>query len=85
MIGIDLYDQATEESKSIALKYCKKLYSSKDGKEFILNELPKIATTYDLETAKIVETDGFSYLDSTIENLQKSEKQINIWLGHAMV
>lgn len=74
MIGIDLYNNLSEELKEKAYTYTKRIFSPDEGKEFLLTTFPEIAAAYDLEAERLnesIETEGYQYLDSTISDLKK--------------
>lgn len=84
MVGIDLYNSLSNEMMEKAHLYCKRIFSLDEGKEFLLTTFPEIASAFDLETkqlAESIETDGYKYLDETINNLNHREsvnKRISI-------
>ena len=78
MVGIDLYNNLSPEMVEKAKQYCKRILTPDEGKEFLLTTFPEIAAAYDLETkelTKSIETDGYEYLDQTIDDLNKREKR----------
>lgn len=77
MIGIDLYNNLSSKKTEKAKQYCKLIFSSDEGKEFLLTTFLDIAAMFDLESKKLtesIETDGYKYLDETIEKLNENEK-----------
>lgn len=77
MIGIDLYNNLSSKMMEKAKQYCKLVFSFDDGKEFLLTTFLNIAAMFDLESKELtesIETDGYKYLDETIEKLKKREK-----------
>ncbi len=81
MVCIDLYNNLSEKSKQIAAKYSERILTTDKGKEFLLTTFPQIAAAYDLKTeelAKSIETDGYDFLEKTIEDLDKREKKNKI-------
>lgn len=77
MVGIDLYNNLSPEMIKKANQYCKRIFSPDEGKEFLLTTFPDIAAAFDLETKELtesIETDGYKYLDETINNLNQREK-----------
>ncbi len=77
MVGIDLYNDLSAEMIKKANQYCKRIFSPDEGKEFLLTTFPEIAATYDLETKELtesIETEGYKYLDETINDLNQREK-----------
>lgn len=76
MVGIDLYNNLSLEMVEKANQYCKRIFSPDEGKEFLLTVFPDIAATFDLETRELtesIETDGYKYLDDTIDSLNQRE------------
>lgn len=76
MIGIDLYDNLSPELMQKAHQYCKRIFSTCEGTEFLLTTFPEIAASFDLEEkelTKSIETDGYEYLDTTINHLTQRE------------
>lgn len=74
MVGIDLYNNLSEEAKEKASAYTKRIFSPDEGKEFLITTFPEIAAAYDLEAERLnesIETEGYQYLDSTISDLKK--------------
>ena len=77
LVGIDLYNNLSAEMIEKAKQYCKRIFSPDEGKEFLLTTFPEIAASYDLETKELtesIETEGYKYLDETIDNLNQREK-----------
>ena len=85
-IGVNLnqiarYNNLSEKSKQIAAKYSERILTTDKGKEFLLTTFPQIAAAYDLKTEELVksiETDGYDFLEKTIEDLDKREKKNKI-------
>ena len=83
MVGIDLYNNLVPEMIEKANQYCKRIFSPDEGKEFLLTTFPDIAAAFDLETKKLtesIETEGYKYLDETIDNLNQQET-VNRWIS----
>ena len=79
MIGIDLRNDLSPELKDKAKAYTKRVFSLDEGKEFLITTFPNIAAAYDLETERLtesIETEGYQYLDNTINDL-KSQAKVN--------
>lgn len=77
MVGIDLNNNLSPEMREKAHQYCKRIFSPDEGKEFLLTTFPEIAAAFDLESEKLaesVETEGYKYLDETIESLNQRER-----------
>lgn len=78
MVGIDLYNNLSSEMIKKANQYCRRIFSPNEGKEFLLSAFPEIAAAYDLETkelTKSIESEGYQYLDQTINDLNQRGKK----------
>lgn len=89
MVCIDLHNNLSKEQLDTASKYAKRIFSPDEGKEFLITTFPEIAAVYDLEEkelTKSIETDGYEYLNCTINDLKKQEKQHRIvsWVCYAL-
>ena len=89
MVCIDLHNNLNSEQVETVRKYSKRLFSPDEGKEFLLTSFPEIAAAYDLEEkelTKSIESDGYKYLDETIKDLNKQERQHRIvsWICYAV-
>ena len=81
MVCIDLYNNLTQKSREFSNNYAKRLFTTDEGKEFLLTSFPQIAASYDLETERLtksIETDGYRFLTDTIDKLHKREKRNKI-------
>lgn len=84
MVCIDLHNNLTPELKELASHYCKRILSPDEGQEFLLTSFPRIAAAYDLEEERLtesIETNGYEFLESTIKELRKREKNNKILSG----
>jgi len=89
MVCIDLHNNLTREQIEDTRKYSKRVLSPDEGKEFLLTTFPEIAAAYDLEEkelTKSIESDGYKYLDNTIEDLnrQKLQHRIVSWVCYSL-
>ena len=78
MIGIDLYDNLSPEMQVVAKKYCKRIFLSATGKEFLITTFPEIAASFDLEEKKLNESlqnEGFSYLSEKVGRLSDQQRK----------
>lgn len=83
MVGIDLNNNLSSEMIKKANQFCKRIFSLSEGKEFLLTTFPEIAAAYDLETKELtesIETEGYKYLDDTINDLNQRERK-NRWIS----
>lgn len=81
IVGIDLFDNITPEQKMITRSYAKNLLSSRDGKDYLENFFPDPDASSKREAAalnKSIETDGYTYLDDTIKDLNQKVKMNKI-------
>ena len=70
---IDLYSNLTPELMEIVHKYTSNIFTADEGKEVLIRTFP------DVELRKSIETEGYNYLDDTIDSLKnraKSNKRI---------
>ena len=77
LVGIDLFDNITPEQKMFTRSYTRTLLSSKEGKEFLDKNFPDpdaISKQEAEELNKSIETDGYTYLDDTIKDLNDKVK-----------
>jgi len=75
MVCIDLYDNLTAEQKEKIKMYTINLYSLEEGKNFLINTFPDedIISKQEAEALeKSIETDGYKFLEDTIEKLKAS-------------
>lgn len=76
-VGIDLFDNVTLEQKMITRSYTKSLLSSRDGKDFLEKNFPDPDAASKREAEELnksIETDGYTYLDDTIKELNNKVK-----------
>lgn len=76
IVCIDLYNNLSAEQLKLAKKYSKRIFSPDAGKEFLLTTFPEIAAAFDMDAEKLaesIETDGYKYLDKTIEDLKQQK------------
>ncbi len=78
LICIDLHDKLTSEQKGILKKYTDNIFSTEEGKNFLLNTFydeDALSKQEAEELKEAIETDGYKYLDGTIKGLNNSSRK----------
>ena len=81
IVCIDLYDNLTLEQKEMLKKYTVNIFSAEEGKNFLVNTFYDEDAVSKQEAEKIeksIETDGYTYLDGKIKELEKTSKRNSI-------
>lgn len=77
VVCIDLYNNLSVDSKKLLQNYSNQLFSTDEGKAFIITNFPQIELEYEegkVQMRKSIENEGFKYLDNTIAELKDKEK-----------
>ena len=75
MVCIDLYNNLTENQKNILKSYATNIYTVEEGKTFLTSSFPDESIIAKAEAEKLeksIETDGYDYLEKTIESLKNT-------------
>lgn len=78
IVCIDLYDKLNSEQKEILKKYTANIFSTEEGKNFLLNTFydeDALSKQEAEELKEAIETDGYKYLDATINGLDNSSRK----------